>query len=610
MAAIIGDIFGLNTVYQKQSQNVFDKKISGWPEWASYGYATAGGPSPTTWCGIYRLDFTTDLILELPTFNPNKVSRQGVLSTNDYGYVSRGALQSQFDRFDFTTESFALISSGGPQNNEMFPAQSVDKGYLCMGQYSTIYYNTLSSFDFSSESYQTASSAFPGRKFRGGSTENDFYGFFGGGYGSPTPPSNYDRLDFSNDSIKQLSTTTSLDNQTATSTNTFSYFGFTDSTLERLDTSSDSKDIRSLSLTDSRGRTNPRVMGDNRFAFFVGGYKNPVLYYSYIDRFDYSTESINLLNSRYGSSGQGAVTINGRAILKGSVSLSNYGYFGGGSTLSVIALSSVDRLDFQTETVSSSSSLKEGKNSFSSSSSGDYGYFGGGGSFGSIISTTNIERLDLSDGTSSIYSSLTSPISKNSSVYSPKSYVYFGGGYSDGSIISSIQRLDVTTSGISNISSNLSSERQSQDSISNNLYGYFGGGSSPLFSSIDRFEFSSETTTLSSSVLSTSKSNFAATSSTSYGYFAGGSSPSKISTIDRFEFSTETVTTPSSVLSTSKNYLSAASSAYYGYFGGGYISGSFISTLDRLDFSTETVTTPSSKLSLELGLLSGVSSAS
>ena len=59
--AVVGDVFGLNSVYDKQVENVDNNNFESWPEGATYGYIAGGGSSvPSYFSIIIRLDFSND----------------------------------------------------------------------------------------------------------------------------------------------------------------------------------------------------------------------------------------------------------------------------------------------------------------------------------------------------------------------------------------------------------------------------------------------------------------------------------------------------------------------------------------------------------------------
>ena len=90
----------------------------------------------------------------------------------------------------------------------------------------------------------------------------------------------------------------------------------------------------------------------------------------------------------------------GRRALTATFS-SSYGYFGGGyapPAVPRVNRSTIDRLDFSTETVTTPSpKLSQSKSYLAATSSSSYGYFGGG--YGPTAGISTIDRLDFSTET-------------------------------------------------------------------------------------------------------------------------------------------------------------------------------------------------------------------
>jgi hypothetical protein len=250
-----------------------------------------------------------------------------------------------------------------------------------------------------------------------------------------------------------------------------------------------------------------------------------------------------------------------------AVSSSSYGYFGGGYTPT--AVSTIERLDFSTDSITlPGKNLPQGKQSLAAVSSGFYGYFGGGSNPSAVLSCT-INRLDFS--TEIVSSPVVSP-------------------------------------------GQLTQARRDLAGTSNAGYGYFGGGSASvptpaIFNTIDRLDFSTEIITAPGKNLSQERDSLAATSSSSYGYFGGGEniSSTNVSTIERLDFSTETLNTITSSgisgISPGRRELSAVASASYGWFGGGFQNQC---TINRLDFSTELTIRTGYNLSQGRSYLTGI----
>ena len=59
MPQFVGDVFGLNNVYDKQILNVEQKNFANWSESGTYGYY-GGGLVPSLRSTISRLDFSNE----------------------------------------------------------------------------------------------------------------------------------------------------------------------------------------------------------------------------------------------------------------------------------------------------------------------------------------------------------------------------------------------------------------------------------------------------------------------------------------------------------------------------------------------------------------------
>jgi hypothetical protein len=277
------------------------------------------------------------------------------------------------------------------------------------------------------------------------------------------------------------------------------------------------------------------------------------------------------------------------------------GYIAGGRIAPSTNTSDITRLEFSTETTQTlTSKLSQTKESVSTKiSNNSYCYFAGGLILSTPAAFSTIDRLDFS---TEIVTTPTSKllISKNLCAGSSNSsYGYlFGGQTPTPSLLCTIDRLDFSTESIKELGFQASWASRSSKTTSNNFYTYITY--SINYCTIDRLEFSTETLTIPSSLKTPQSINVAGSvSNNSYGYYCGGNvpTPDVVCTIDRLDFSTETVTRPSSQLSQQKISLSSIENTSYGYICGGVPpGGAFLSTIDRLDFSTESVSVPITKL--------------
>ena len=338
------------------------------------------------------------------------------------------------------------------------------------------------------------------------------------------------------------------------------------------------------------------------YGYFCGGFTTVAI--SNTDRLDISTETVT-------TPGLGLPTARERIAATASPS---YGYFGGGNPIVCV----IYRLEFSTETVSTPTpQLSQPRLAAAAVSSGvyAYGYFAGG-SNATPAFFSSIDRIDFSTETVTTPANRLSQGKRGLAAASTNLYGYFGGGYFTpvATRYSTIDRLDLTTEVISTPAPKLSAVKNALGATSSTSYGYFGGGTVPTATSIiDRIDFTNETVTTPGVVLTEAKSNLPAISSSSYGYFAGGNPV--VCTIDRLDFSTELRASLASGLPAAKYGMGAVSAGQsilrgnktYGYFGGG----ANYSAFDRLDFSTETVSTPSrSRLSTDNLSLTATSSIS
>ena len=222
--------------------------------------------------------------------------------------------------------------------------------------------------------------------------------------------------------------------------------------------------------------------------------------------------------------------------------LSEFGYFGGGQP----SISTIQRLDFSNETVSTpGNDLTQARGGAAGVSNSNYGYFGGG------ITVSIIDRLDFSSETTSAPGTyqLTEARGYLTAV-SNSNYGYFAGGY-DSISVCTIDRLDFSNETIAAPGNyQLTQARFTSATVSNSNYGYFGGGGdlnpTPpptyiLYCTIDRLDFSNETIAAPGNYqLTQARAYLTAVSNSNYGYFAGGwpipHPPTILCTIDPFRF--------------------------------------------------------------------------
>ena len=218
---MISDVFGLNTVYEKQTEDT-------WTEDPNFGYF-GGGFGPPYLSTIDRLDFSNETISNPPANLPQERSLLAAVSNSSYGYF------------------------GGGRNFNPFPLPYK-------------FLSTIDRLDFSNETTSNPPADLTQIKDGLAGVSNSSYGYFGGGFGPPYL-STIDRLDFSNETISNspANLPQARQNLTATSSNSYGYFasGTTSNpsspppvlylcTIDRLDFSNETTSNPPANLTQAR----------------------------------------------------------------------------------------------------------------------------------------------------------------------------------------------------------------------------------------------------------------------------------------------------------------------------------------------------------------------
>ena len=461
--------FSNDTVSRPASALPFVRRYHYGTENDSYGYF-GGGQQPGTTCVITRLDFSNDNVSNPGNNLPQGVVQHATASSNTYGYYVSGS-GTDIRKLDFSTE-VSSISTPFVKQNDKFASFSTNKyGYFGGGQG---LFSDVDRLDFSND---TSTSLGAPSNFLPPSTSGarDFLAAFSSGKAGR--------------SIKHLRKTSGTDVDGRPISSTYGYFGagWIYTNFDRLDFSTET-----TSLTDSSFAT-PLTYGrasiyNSFYGYFLGGNISQPTRTSRIDRFDFSTGTIEDITPSVGLSPV-------RSLSRG-FSNSIYGYVGGGLVPGSTRIDNIDRFEFSTETIDSPGSyqLSQARNAPATVSTPQYGYFGGGQTTPARVNT--VDRLDFSSETMLVTDSLPAIAGGLASI-DDSSYGYFGGG-TDGTFLTTIQRLDFSNETTETPGSyTLSQGRNLLVGVSNSYYGYFAGGAdSPVATStMDRFEFSSETST-------------------------------------------------------------------------------------------------------------------
>ncbi|AGH31792.1 hypothetical protein SWZG_00289 [Synechococcus phage S-SKS1] len=432
--AIIGDVFGLTSIYEKQVENIDNNNFESWPESATYGYFGGGqnpAESPSTVNTVDRIDFSNETA-SAPGNNLSLVKYAlAVVSSSSYGYFGGGrdlglspSYVNTVDRIDFSNETASAPGNNLPQVRAFLAGTSSNSyGYFGGGQSpaespSTV--NTIDRLDFSNETTSAPGNNLPQARYYLATVSNSSYGYFGGGL---SPDFAIDRIDFSNETTSPVTATLPEGRfgLAAVSSSSYGYFGggyatpFV-GTVDRIDFSNETTSAPGNNL--SQARSSLAAVSSSSYGYFGGGFAPP--YADTIDRIDFSNETTSPVTDTLSQARRDLAAVSGGASerIKGS---RTYGYFGGGQTVNTI-----DRIDFSNETTSApGDNLPQARSGLAAVSSSSYGYFAGGGT---PTQVDTIDRIDFSNETTSPVTATLPQARSNLAAVSSSSYGYFGGG--------------------------------------------------------------------------------------------------------------------------------------------------------------------------------------
>ena len=624
------DVFGLNTVYDRQVEST-------WPESANYGYFAGGystsGP-PYAKNEIYRIDYFDETVsLPGPSLTQARQILAGVSNSN-YGYFAGGFTPPQvctIDRIEFSSETVAVPPVGDQLTQAKQGLAGVSNsnyGYFAGGFLPTC---AIDRIDFSSETVvgpPVHGASLTQARYLLTIVSSSNYGYFGGGEDG-TIRCTIDRIDFSSETVavppvgNQL--TQARRELAGVSNSNYGYFGggFTGPpftavcTIDRIDFSSETVAVPPAGNQLTQARNKSAGVSNLNYGYFGGGRTPPPSVVNTIDRIDFSSETTsspgnNLLAVRSDLAGvSGGKSINSRGVRKGTDKdgkgiSSTYGYhIGGDPTPNML---NVRKRDYSTETISSANNLPRGRIDASCMHNRNYAYISGSTPIPGTVEQCTIDRLDFSNDTVADFGLMPERKARGMTVMT-SSYGYYCGGklnnpFGTDPTFCVIDRLDFATE-VTTSPTNLLTERFGVGhEVSTPFYGYFVGtdntpGGLVSNCTVERLEFSTETVTVPTVTSPRGQlySQIYALSSfqdQNYGYFAGGNSPSTyMSEIDRLDFSSETFT-QDMYLGQRRRLVSGNENNNYGYVSGGFTfvpPSIYVATVDRIEFSTKTVST-------------------
>ena len=599
--AVVGDVFGLNSVYAKQVENVENSNFKSWPENAEHGY-WAGGQNISTAnyeCAISRLDFSTETALTYPGMLPVGMEQMASVTTNSYGYFGGGATPtSQYNvisRLDYSNDSVSLPGNNFSLLTYQHAGTTSDTyGYFVGGYQSNVRVCVITRLDFTTESLSLPGNGLPGLKSAFTAVASNSYSYFGGGVipGSSPPGVTcvISRLDFSTETNSLPGKNLPSERYSAATISGKLSGYFTGgqvstsvfNTISRLDFDTETNHLPGNNLVNGKGRHS--TVSNGQFGYIVSGTPSSN---SEIQKLDLNNEVVSSTPATV-SGVEWSSGVQGGASLR-SFTTKSYGYYFGGDKFLAPPppqiVSTILRMDFSTGSYSNlGNSMPAQKSNISTVASNERSY--------GKWTNTQVIRFDFASEFSSLFTISNTPVSSGSKGNASNSnYGYW----------LNLSRIDYSNESVSTPitqSDNFSSGKSTSISASTltTKYAYFAGGgnsSSNVHSAIHKLDFSNEVITKIDPILSSNKYAHTGITGVGYGYYGGGYStppPGGRNTIRKLDFSTEVVS-PMPNLSVAAYNRGALSDDYYGYISGGFGPGpSNHSRVERIDFSNSTYT--------------------
>ena len=514
---------------------------------ANYGWFAGGQPGPTN--STERIDFSNDLVRASTRGTLNTGVRAGSAVNNaNYGWIGGGwaaPVQSIVQRIDFANDSPTSAILRGPLSGA--------RGYMA-------------------------------------GTGNGNYGWFAGGQDMPATPgtmvtySKIDRIDYSNDNV-----TTSVRGVLSVArwgmggagNSNYGWFASggvgasnNSSTVERLNYANDSPTAPSTRTSLPMPRVTLAGVSNSNYGWFGGGYTVNTNILSLIHRIDFANDSPTSASTR-------GPLVAVRAIA-GATGNTNYGWFGGGFNVNPTAISTVDRIDYSSDTVTASTRGQLNTARYSPSATSNY------------VKAENGVLAVAKQPLTEVWSIFTATTqAKWAGVVG--TYGWFAGSQAGGGA-TTVNRIDFANDSPTAASPRglLSAARGSMNGATDGSFGWFAGGyiasGGVQKSQIDRINFANDSPTAASprGNLSRGRGHFASLQNSDFYWVAGNKGDN--SGVDRIDFGNDTAT-PSlrgNLLVTSQG-RAGLSNQFYGWA----VGGEYISSIERIDFANDSPTSGS-----------------
>jgi hypothetical protein len=497
--AVVGDVFGLNAVYDRQVENVENDNFNSWPETiitsGDRGYY-AGGFSPPYINTISRLDFTNETISDPGNNLPTARGSSAAVSNNSYGYFGGGRTPSYINtisRLDFTNETLSNPGNNLPTVRYASAGTSSSSyGYYAGGS-TPSYINTISRLDFTNETVSNPGNNLPTVRYASAGTSSSSYGYFGGGF-SPPYINTISRLDFTNETVSNPG------NNLPTSRSDLAATGTGNTNLPYIAKYAVKRNVNDVRTSGYSKRYPGSIYYKYNFPTSTWttvpggnpGYRSYAVAnnsHAYVSRepfnslakFDFVSET-NTTSFPYPSPTNNRMT---------GFANKNYGYFtgGNGDPSAPTIDEKIRRIEFETDSrLELSEQLPLGRESHGTIYNENYGYLCGG----RLPDTNQVQRMDFSNETMS-----TLPPSSNlphGTALVHLGYTnsnqagYFVGGFSR----STIFKLDFSTENASS-PGNVGSETREGYAMGGEYEGYFGGGYFNGITDMKKLDYSSDT---------------------------------------------------------------------------------------------------------------------
>jgi hypothetical protein len=578
------------------------------------GYFGGGNPGPRA--SIDKVDYANDTATaSVRSALSSARTTLAAIGNFNFGYFAGN--NSIVDRLEYSSDTQNTTVRGPLQVGSTSRAAVGNQSYGYVSGGSAVNRIDYSNDSSTSNRGNLLNANFP---FGWSSISSPYYGYFTGGYLSPTTYSGLDRIDFANDTLT-ASKRTNVPNisygMSGFGNQSFGYIGggVNLSLVRRVDYSNDTANISFRGPLSKASNYLSSATSNSNFGYFGGGTAPASPITSQVERINYSNDTAvasirgPLSSAKYSVAATSPLAYGGAPIyftnplpqvfqdqiefddsntldLPFKRVLGSYGYFGGGAPTSSI----VDRIDYSNDTqLSLKRNVITSRAELAATGNSNFGYFGGG----SPGPLSRVERLDYSNDTS--FANSRNPLILSTyglAASGNYNFGYFSGGVSTGQ---RIDRINYSNDNIALVNrGSLTFAAFYISATGNSNFGYFGGGISPgpiNYTNIARINYANDLIKASArGPLTLARYGTGATGNSNFGYFGGGLSSGGLgsrSTLDRIDYSNDTATTSvRGPLSYTAIGSSATGNSNFGYF-----RTNVISNMLRIDYLNDTETT-------------------